>query len=229
MDRNRRAIHFQAAAGFTLVELSITTTIIIVIALLSIVALNTSSSSAALATARSQVTAEARDVLSIMTAELQQARKNDPFSSVPFIEVVENPVEGSPIEIVFTVPTDGTGENFSGPIRYRWVNEDTSEANGLLDANEDDLDGDGVLTRRLLRIEELIPATEDDEAVLATRIIGAANNLADVRFNLRENAVDISVTATRPISGRIHRDAISDDLVVDLAAVTINTTVFMLN
>jgi hypothetical protein len=86
-------------------------------------------------------------------------------------------VEGDGTEIVFQVPAPQPGETqiaYSTPIRFLLQHEDGNN-NGKLDPDEDE-NGDGVLTRRVVRVQdgEVTP-------------LASANTIESVEFTLVEN------------------------------------------
>ncbi len=179
--------------GFSLLELTISIAILSIVGALAFVAIATSASSVALARAKADVVDDARGVLQEMTRELQLAAKQPNVALVPplnALQITENPVAASPIEIVFQTPLDGSRRNWSTPITYRYINEDLNN-NFRLDAGED-TDGDGALSRRVVRIQ-------DGQA----RSVAAANHLSDVRFARNGNVILITVSAAdRPGNAR---------------------------
>jgi prepilin-type N-terminal cleavage/methylation domain-containing protein len=190
------------AAGFTLVELMVVIAILSVVSLLIMVVVQTSTGSMRLASAKGAAADEAREALSAMVAELQYARKNPTvIAGDTYVEVIEAPdsrlPDGVPVELTFQVPTDSTGENFSTPIRYRWVNEDAND-NGLLDSGEDTVVVDGLLTRRLVRIadEDLGGTITEVEQAVAGSI-----DISDFDVTLDGNTLQISVASTKEVQG----------------------------
>ena len=188
--------------GFTLVELVISMAILTIISVLGVVALQTSTTSVATASSKADVQDSVRDALAGMCRELQMASKSADDSLTPplgAVAVNQNPAAGSPTELVFQTPTNGSGRNWSRTIRYRFVNEDANE-NGRLDGGED-LDNDGVLSRRILRIQDRNgdgDTIDDGERVP----VGGANDLSNVQFVRVGDIVTITVTAEKFMSGR---------------------------
>ncbi len=188
--------------GFTLVELVISMAILVIISALGIAALQTSTTSAATAGSKADVQGNIRDALSSMTRELQMASKSSDDSLIPPLQDVTvnaNPAAGSPMELVFQTPTNGSGRSWTQPIRYRFVNEDANE-NGRLDEGED-LDGDGVLSRRILRIQDRNGDGDTiDDGERAP--VGGANDLSAVQFTRNGDIVTITLTAEKFLAGR---------------------------
>lgn len=188
--------------GFTLVELVISMAILTIISVLGVVALQTSTTSVATAGSKADVQDNIRDALAVMVRELQMASKNADDSLTPPLDAVTvnaNPTQGSPTELVFQTPVNGSGRSWSRPIRFRYVNEDAN-GNGRLDAGED-LDGDGALSRRVLRIQDRNgdgDTTDDGER----SPVGGANDLSNVQFVRAGDIVTITLTAEKFLTGR---------------------------
>ncbi|MCC6489264.1 MAG: prepilin-type N-terminal cleavage/methylation domain-containing protein [Candidatus Hydrogenedentes bacterium] len=188
--------------GFTLVELVISMAILAIISVLGVVALQTSTTSMATAESKADVQDNVRDVLAAMTRELQMASKVSDDSLTPPLDAVAvnaNPAAGSPTELVFQIPTSGSGRNWSRAIRYRYINEDANE-NGRLDSGED-LDSDGVLSRRIVRIQDL-NADGDTADTGETMPVGGANDLSGVQFARTGDVITITLTSEKFLSGR---------------------------
>ena len=194
--------------GFTLLELMISTALLTIIGALAWVATQSSVSATRVVEAQRSVQACVRDAIGAMESELElAARETDAALEIEALEVVE------PGEVVFQIPTDDTGQNWSGPITYVFVTEDTpigdTPGNGRLDEDED-ADGDGSLTRRVVRIEG------DNE-----RSVGAANDLSEVSFSITPDnrVLTIMATATKLVGGG--RD--------ELVSATATTRVVLMN
>ena len=205
--------------GFTLLELTIAMALLAIVAVLGFVATASSSESANVAKAVADVQSEARDLMTAITQELQLAGKNSDASTVPPLQavaVVDNPAPQSPVEIVFQVPVDTTGRNWSTPIRLRFINEDANN-NAVLDPGED-LDGDGLLTRRLVRLQDL-----DGDGQFASPgeqlPLGASNDISNVQFVVNNDVVNVTVTASKRIGMRR----------TNPATATLTQRVFLLN
>src|SRR5690606_10240154 len=95
------------------------------------------------------------------------------------IEIKQNPVPSSPVELIFQVPAGNSGRKWSPRIRYRFINEDVN-GNSWLDAGED-LDGDQQLSRRIVRIQDT-NGDGDTTDPGETRPLGTANALSNVQF-----------------------------------------------
>lgn len=190
------------ARGFTLVELVISMAILTVITVLGAVALQTSTSSVATAESKADVQDSIRDALAAMSKELQLASKGADDSLTPPLGAVTvnlNPAAGSPTELVFQTPTNGSGRSWSRTVRYRYINEDAN-GNGRLDSGED-LDGDGVLSQRILRIQD---RNGDGDTLDAGEQVpvGGANNLSNVQFTRIGDVIRITLAAEKFLTGR---------------------------
>lgn len=209
----------QSNAGFTMLELTVATSIILILASVTFVALQSSIQSAEIASSKSMVMGNVRDVLSSMSMELTEASKrtddsfNPPLSA---LAVVNNPATGSPVEIVFQTPVDRSGRNWTLPIRYRFIREDTNR-NGVLDQGED-TDGDRKLARRIVRIFD---ANGDGDTTDEGEIqpVGAASNISDVNFALNGDLLTITVTASDLIGSSREQPV----------QTTVSTSVYVLN
>ncbi|MBN2310853.1 MAG: prepilin-type N-terminal cleavage/methylation domain-containing protein [Candidatus Hydrogenedentes bacterium] len=188
--------------GFTLLELMISLSILAVIGALGLVALNSSTSAMAVSQAKGDVQRGVRDVVLAMSRELQLASNNgDASLSPPLVPVaiVDNPATGSPVEVVFQVPADGTGRVWSRAIRFRFENEDTN-GNARLDSGED-LNGDGLLQRRVMRLQDRNGDGDFSDGGEQSPV-GGFNNLSNVQFNLAGDLLTVTVTATRLVGTR---------------------------
>ncbi|MCC6155552.1 MAG: prepilin-type N-terminal cleavage/methylation domain-containing protein [Candidatus Hydrogenedentes bacterium] len=200
--------------GFTLMELMMVVAILAIVSVLGISALQTSSSAMITASAKSAVQDNLRDSLAAMKRELQLASKTPDDSLLPPLNAVTvnaNPAAKCPTEIVFQTPVDGTGLRWSNAIRFRYYTEDTN-GNGLLDSNED-ADGDGTLSRRILRLEDANGDGDTSDSGEQSTVAGA-NNLSNVVFALNNNTVTVTLTSqkfqgddkTHPITATVSTD-----------------------
>jgi hypothetical protein len=142
--------------------------------------------------------------MAAIIAEAEIAARQGDNSLIPpleEIEVIQNPVPGSPVELRLQVPLDGSRQRWSSPIRFRYMNEDLNR-NALLDAGED-TDGDGALTRRIVRIQD-INMDGDTADIGEARPVGGCNDLSDVEFALNDDnsILTITLTATARVDGR---------------------------
>ena len=190
--------------GFTLVELMISMALLTVIGTLSFVAIEAATSASVLAMAQDRVQSSVRDAMNAITTEAETAAKQSNNSLVPplqTIEIVNAPAPGCPVELVFQVPLDGTRLLWSSPIRFRYINEDTN-GNAALDPGED-VDGDGALTRRIVRMQDINGDGDEDDPG-EQRPLAAANDLSDVQFALDadHSLLTIRLEASALTSGR---------------------------
>lgn len=180
-------------SGFTLLELLISTAILVIVSLLTFMVTRSSLSATTVAQAKEVAQAAVRDPMTVMMTELQLASKQSDPALDPALEALAV-VNSS--EVVFQVPANDTGTQWSAPITYRFVNEDAGEGeaagNARLDEGED-IDGDGSLTRRIVRIQG------GD-----VRPIGGSNDLSDVQFSLSptNDVLTITLTATKMLDNR---------------------------
>lgn len=192
-------------AGFTMLELTIATSILSVVALMAFVAVQASTNSVLVAEASGLTQANVRDALQQLAGELQLSAKvanaalNPPLDRV---RIETNPAPASPIQLVFQVPLDDSGRRWSQPIRYRYVNEDVN-GNGRRDslAAEPDVDGDGLLTRRLLRLQDL-NGDGDTNDPGEVRTVAGANDISNVQFAITDDVVTVTLTSTRLVGAR---------------------------
>lgn len=205
--------------GFTLLEVTIVMAILSVFSLLGFVAITSATQATILADARTQVQSDLRQMVTLMADDLQMASKTPNPSLTPPLQAVRINRDidaNSPVEIVFQVPLDGSGNRWSRPIRYRFFNEDLN-GNRRLDPGED-VDGDGALSRRILRLQDLNgDGTFDGPG--ETVMVGTANNISALDFAFNNDRITITATADRLVGTR-------EDFPVT-AAVT--TTVYLLN
>lgn len=186
--------------GFTMLELTITMGLLSVVSLLMFVAVWATTQSVEVAEAKTVSQGGARDVLSAIQRDIELAARADDDTVNPPIagfRIVNNPVAGSPVEIVFQRPLNGGG--WSAPVRYRHMDEDAN-GNAHMDAGED-LDGDGILQRCVLRVRDLNDdgdfADDGEQAV-----VGAVNCISDVQFAFDGEAATVTVTSERLIGNR---------------------------
>lgn len=174
--------------GFSLIELTVATGILSIVIVLGYAAVAASAASAKLAEAEGMALQSLRDTLDAMAAEVQYASRWDNNLVNPPVQgvrVVDNPVTGSPRELVFQVPEDPATQTWSLPIRYRFIQEDgvpegSAVGDGVLDEGED-LDGNGMLDRHILRIQDINRDGDTDDPGERVRI-GGANQVAGLRF-----------------------------------------------
>ena len=197
--------------GFTLLELIISLALLSVVSVLGFVVLSASASVMNLAATQTTVDAELRDVVNAMRGELQLASKTSNAALTPALAAIAvnaNPVAGSPVELAFQIPRDASGTNWSTTIRYRFISEDAN-GNGRLDAGED-TDGDKVLTRRIVRIQDMNGngSTADPGEI---RTLGGCNDLSAVTFALdaTRSIVTVTLNASRRVSNNTKRPPVT--------------------
>ena len=196
-------------SGFTLLEVSISMAILVVVSLLTFVVTQSSTSAIAVSEAKEMAQASVRNALADMASELSLASKKSNAGLTPPLEALR---VVSPTEIVFQVPSGTSGTVWSAPITYRFVNEDVgaNANNARLDSGED-ANGDGALTRHIVRIQGE-----------TQRVMGAVNDISNVQFTLNpptNDMVTITVAATKAINNRRH----------DLVSATATCTVYLVN
>lgn len=182
-------------SGFTLIELMIAMAIFSLLSIAIYAAVSSTVEATGTATAEGEIMQSLRDVMREMTRELQvAAAENDPTLMDPLFGLTVDEVGGNPVGVTFQVPLDNSGENWSEPIRYVWVNED-DDGDARLDPGEDD-NGDGALTRRILRIEDLNNDgdTNDPNEV---RPLAAANDISNVQFAFDGDVLTVTLTASK--------------------------------
>ncbi|MFA7692764.1 MAG: type II secretion system protein [Candidatus Hydrogenedentes bacterium] len=184
-------------AGFTLVEVVIALMLVIFLSYFVFVAIQTTIGAVSLSKTQSELQSEARSLMISLCREVETAIQPQEAGdllppNVRGLEVLDN---GRTIR--FQIPLNEEFTRFSDPITITHENEDRAVAGGLgnaaLDAGED-ANGDGMLTRRLVRQQSG-----------QNRVIGASNNVAQVQFELLENQDILRITliltrftATRP-------------------------------
>lgn len=174
-------------AGFTLIEVVVAASFFAVVTAMSLVALTTTTKLASMSEAQAQVQANLRTAMSEAAMELRTAYSDRLVAANLAPEdaasIVVSP-DGT--SVTFQVPVLVEGSPIIGastPITYRFENEDTpveatGMGNALLDPGED-VNGDGVLTRRIMRTQD---GTEG--------IVGLPNEISSVRFTLEPNPLD---------------------------------------
>lgn len=196
-------------AGFTLIEITVSLSILVIVSLLVLTVTQSTTSAVVVSEAKEQAQASLRNALAEMTAELSAASKKTNAALVPALAAIK---VVSPTEVTFQVPVSSTGLTWSAPITYRLVNEDvgSSGGNARLDSGEDK-DGDGALTRHIVRIQGNKQS-----------VIGTANDISNVVFALnapQNDALTITLTATKAINNARR----------DLVTATATNTVYLVN
>ena len=181
--------------GFTLLELMVSMAILSVVSLLGFIVVRSSYEGQTLIEAQGLVSGDLRAVMAALTSELELAYMEPRRASVLRPEEVENvevSEDGHTITFYRPVADESPrGYRWEGPIRFTWLSEDLpgtdGEGNAVLDEGED-ANGNGVLDRHVLRIQG-----ED------TRVIGAANTISRVEFELlgNEDPADDRLTSLR--------------------------------
>jgi prepilin-type N-terminal cleavage/methylation domain-containing protein len=170
---------FRKNTGFSLLEMSISMAILSIISLLGFIVLQSSTESAAIATGKNKVQSDLRDVMQLLTSEVREAytrRTIDAMIAPDETEAIQVSEDGESITWQTPVPVDGPGMvTVSAPITVFFENEDEN-GNALLDDGED-TNQDGVLTRRLVRVQDGTETT-----------LAAANNISAVQFALLPNS-----------------------------------------
>ncbi|MBI1318402.1 MAG: prepilin-type N-terminal cleavage/methylation domain-containing protein [Candidatus Hydrogenedens sp.] len=166
-------------AGYSLIELMIATAILMVVSSLSIIVIRSSAESNVMSSAKERVDSDLRSTMLALTTEVRQAYSERTVDSEPPMapeEAFGVQVTNGGKQLRFTVPRRSETSPVpmaSSPIVIQFQNEDTN-ANNVLDSGEDQ-NGDGVLTRRLVRVENG-----------NTEVLGSANTISDVRFTLEK-------------------------------------------
>jgi len=197
--QRKTAAAMSGTGGFTLVELAVTMGLFTIVGVLGFMAIISSTQAMNTANTTATVQANVREVLMLMSSELELAAKvGDDSLDPPLepVEVVANPAPNSPTEIAFQVPANQSGLNWTRRIRYRFVNEDANN-NARLDAGED-ANGDGQLTRRIFRVQD----ADGDGAINQSdpreyRPLGASNDISDANFTVNDGVVAITISAAR--------------------------------
>lgn len=164
--------------GYTLLESIIATSILSIVSLLGFIVLKSSNDAAQLTSAKVDVQNNLRDTMSVLTRELREGvtKATTELTGAPEgLSAVA--LDGEGTEIVFQIPDPQPGQTqiaYSTPIRFQLQFED-GNGNGKLDPDEDE-NGDGVLTRRVVRIQDGV-----------TTPIASANNIDSVEFILLQN------------------------------------------
>ena len=189
-------------AGFTLLEVSMALTILSVVSLLSFIVLRSSTESASLSQAKADVQASLRDVMTVLSDEVRSAYTDRTVASQPPIAPEDTQSifideDGTQLTCQVPIPTGtATMVTASSPIVFRWENEDLASTTGLPNARLDpgeDTNGDGALTRRVVREQSGV-----------TTVVGAANNISNLQFQLLSNAATEETALTKL---RIHLEA----------------------
>ena len=188
--------------GYSLLELTVAMAVLSAVGLLAMEGVRTSTAALSTTEAMSQAQSCVRDTMRVMCNELQLAAKRSNAALSPPLQppqITANPVAGSPIDIAFQIPLDLTATRWSSVIRYRFMYEDTNN-NGRLDPGED-TDGNGVLTRCILRIQDRNGDGDTTDPGESTPI-GGSNDFRDVTFARNGDVITITLTANRLVAPR---------------------------
>lgn len=165
-------------SGYTMLETMVATSILTIVSLLGFIVLKSSNDAAQLTTAKVDVQNHLRDTMSALTRELREGVTVTTTNLTGAPEgLAPVAVEAEGTEIVFQVPDPQPAETqitYSSPIRFLLEHEDEN-GNGRLDEGED-TNEDGVLTRRVVRVQDGV------EVALAS-----ASTIDTVEFTLVEN------------------------------------------
>lgn len=199
-------------SGFTLLEVMIASALLTIISLLGFVALQSSARAVNVNQAVALVEADARNVLRAIMREVEFAVKPAAVGATLPPDVQGLQVHDNNRAVTFQTPTNAAFTTFSAPITFRFETEDTPLAvpgfefgNAVLDPGED-VNNDGVLNRRVLRIQGG-----------ETQVLGSANTIADARFELLEGntVLRITIVATtriEPLQQRLTRHELQGDV-----------------
>ncbi len=180
--------------GFTLVEVTISVALMGIISLLSFLALQSSVKSSSLSYVQNEIDSDLRNTFNELSELVKQAYTEVSANVTPptmpsGAEAIQIQNEGRGLR--FFVPVPVTTPAFiqsSQPITVLFENEDRSAggvpANALLDDGED-TNGDRALTRRLVMVQGN-----------NRRVIGSANCISNVEFQLLPDRSDSSNTPT---------------------------------
>lgn len=199
--------------GFTLVEVMIGLLLVVFLSSLGFVAVQTTTRSVNVSRAQSELQSEARNIILALSREVESAVQPIMAGEPPLPPGVQGlQVLDAGRTLRFQVPLNETFTAFSAPVTIRYENEDlpteqeeAALGNAILDAGED-TNEDGALTRRLVREQGGPP-----------QILGGANHLADMRFELQENGdvLRVFLLLTRPMGsppGQLIRCQVQEDI-----------------
>lgn len=176
----------KSSRGFTLAELLISITIFTVVSLLAFIVMQSSVEAGRLTDSQGQMQATLRDVMQQLSSELRSAYSDRTVAPKNAGEIanVQVPVGTIGVTITnngrtvqFQRPTPSTSKPVPQPgtrITFALQSEDAGFINGDAKLGPgEDANGNGILDRRLLRTQDGV-----------TRAVGAANDLADIQFEL---------------------------------------------
>jgi len=186
-------------SGFTLTELMVVAALLSVVSLLVFMSVQSATQATEVAKAKADAQRGVREVLNVVSRELELAAKVGDDSLIPPLEPVEITEDISdtvPVQVAFQIPTDGTGRGWSQRIIYRFFNEDLN-GNALLDSGEDE-NGDGLLTRCLLRLQDR-DGDGDTGGAGEQEMVARVNNLSTFSFTMVGDTVTVTASATEPL------------------------------
>lgn len=188
-----------ADAGFTLLELMVSTAIMVVLSSFMAVAVFATSEVSTSSAVESSVQDDVRELLTSMTKELilASAEGNDAIDpEVLAVAIVPDPAENSPIEIQYQVPIDEWGQVWSEVRRFRFITEDLNN-NAKLDDGEDS-NGDGILNRSIVQLADRNGDgdTTDPEDI---SVVAGSQYISNLQFALNGRMLTIVVGSSRPV------------------------------
>ena len=201
----------KANHGFTLVELTISTAVLAIVSLISFSVIQATSSASAVASAKDDVQRGLRGVLDQMAREVASASKKTNIALTPQLAPL---TVNNGTEIVFQVPLDTGGTQYSNPITYRFESGDVSQYLGKAgtdQGNQKDVgnhygkngktaSGDPLIVHRIMRVE-------ND----AASVLGATDDIKAVTFalNAQQDTLTITVTAAKTVKIGTREDEVS--------------------
>ena len=198
--------------GFTLLELTISTSVLVVIGLISFSVIQATSTASAVASAKDDVQRGLRGVLDQMAREVATASKKTNIALTPQLERL---TVNNGTEIVFQVPIDSGGTQYSNPIIYRFESGDVAQylsKPGTDQGKQKDVgnhygqggktaSGDPLIVHRIMRVE-------DEQA----SVLGATDDIKAVTFalnNPQNDTLTITVTAAKTVQIGARTDEVS--------------------
>ena len=198
--------------GFTLLELTISTSVLVVVGLISFAVIQATSSASAVASAKDDVQRGLRAVLDQMAHEVATASKKTNIALTPQLAPL---TVNDGTEIVFQVPLDSGGTQYSNPIIYRHESGDVAkylskpgtdqgkqkDKGNHYGQNGKTANGDPLIVHRIMRVE-------DDQA----SVLGATDDIKSVTFALnapQNDTLTITVTAARTVQIGTRTDEVS--------------------